>query len=111
MTIKEYQTAAQRTSNTDLTNGEHLINGALGLCGEAGEVADLVKKAYMQGHSIDRQHIAKEIGDCCWYIVEAAVAIGYDLEEIMQMNIDKLKARYPDGFDPNKSMHRKAGDI
>ena len=111
MQINEYQQLAIRTSNKELTNGEHLINGALGLCGESGEVADLVKKAYMQGHNIDRAHIAKELGDVCWYIAEAATAIGYDLEHIMQMNIDKLKARYPEGFDAERSLHRQKGDI
>jgi NTP pyrophosphatase (non-canonical NTP hydrolase) len=111
MQINEYQQLAMRTSNKELTKGEHLINGALGLCGESGEVADLVKKAYMQGHNIDRAHIAKEIGDCLWYAAEAATAIDYDLETIMQMNIDKLKARYPEGFDAERSLHRQKGDI
>lgn len=111
MQINEYQQLAMRTSNKELTKGEHLMNGALGLCGESGEVADLVKKAYMQGHNIDRNHIAKELGDICWYIAETATAIDYDLETIMQMNVDKLKARYPEGFDTERSLHRQKGDI
>ena len=111
MTPNEYQALAQRTACKTLTIGEHLINGALGLCGESGEVADLVKKAYMQGHTIDREHVAKELGDVCWYIAEAATAIGYELEEILQMNIDKLKARYPNGFEAEKSINRQVGDV
>ena len=107
MNANEYQKLAQRTSNKELTKGEHLLNGALGLCGEAGEVADSVKKAYMQGHDIDREHIAEELGDVCWYIAEAAAAIGYDMDTIMQMNIDKLRKRYPEGFDPERSIHRE----
>lgn len=107
MNPNKYQELAQRTSNRQLTQVEHLINGALGLCGEAGEVADSIKKAYMQGHGIDRAHIAEELGDLCWYIAETAVAIGYDLESIMNMNIEKLRRRYPDGFSAERSIHRE----
>ena len=111
MTINEYQALAMRTSNEDLTNYEHLLNGVLGLSGESGEVADIVKKARFQGHDLNTQHVAKELGDICWYIAETATAIGYDLEEIMAMNIEKLNERYPNGFDPDKSMHRQEGDV
>jgi NTP pyrophosphatase (non-canonical NTP hydrolase) len=111
MTINEYQQLAMRTSNKALSDGYHLLNGALGLSGESGEIADLVKKSWMQGHPLDYEHIAKELGDICWYIAETATAIGYDLETIMQMNIDKLKARYPEGFDSERSLHRQKGDI
>ena len=111
MTINEYQALAQRTSNKELSKGFHLLNGALGLCGEAGEVADLVKKGYMQGHDVDREHVAKELGDVCWYIAETASALDYTLEEIMEMNIKKLRKRYPNGFEAERSLHRKEGDI
>lgn len=107
MDMNQYQALARRTSNKNLTDGEHLINGALGLAGESGEVADLVKKAYMQGHKeIDRSMIVKELGDVLWYIAETAAAIGCDLESIAQRNIDKLRNRYPDGFDAERSMKR-----
>lgn len=111
MTGNEYQSLAMRTSNKSLSPEQHLINGALGLSGEAGEVSDLVKKIFMQGHPLDREHIAKECSDVLWYVAETATAIGYDLDNIMQMNIDKLRARYPDGFDAERSMHREKGDI
>ena len=111
MTANEYQKLAMRTSNQELSNALHLMNGALGLSGESGEVADIVKKWLMQGHELDREHIAKELGDICWYIAETATAIGYDLETIMQMNIDKLMKRYPEGFDSERSQHRETGDI
>ena len=111
MTPNQYQTAAMRTSSKDLTKHKHLINGALGLAGESGEVADIVKKWMFQGHTISREHIAKELGDVLWYVAETATAIGYDLETIMQMNIDKLMKRYPDGFSAEKSLNRKEGDI
>ena len=111
MTINEYQKLAMRTSNQELSNAMHLVNGALGLCGESGEVADIVKKFWMQGHNLDQGHIAKELGDCLWYVAETATAIGYDLETIMQMNIDKLMKRYPEGFSAERSQHREQGDI
>lgn len=88
-----------------------LLNGALGLGGESGEVEDIVKKFIFQGHPLDKAHIAKELGDVAWYLAVAAYSIGYTLEEVLQMNIDKLKERYPDGFDVDKSLHREAGDI
>ena len=112
MTINEYQTAALRTAQTDkLTTNELLLNSALGLCGESGEVADLVKKHRFQGHDIDVEHIAKELGDVTWYLAVGAYSIGYDLEKILQMNVDKLKARYPDGFSTDRSLHRAENDV
>ena len=112
MTINEYQKLAMRTASG--MNHDHygmLINGILGLCGESGEVADLVKKAIFQGHELDFEHVAKELGDIAWYIALSATAIGYDLETVMQMNIDKLRKRYPEGFDAELSLHREEGDI
>ena len=89
-----------------------LLNAALGLPGEAGEVADMVKKAYFQGHELDKTHLAKELGDIAWYLALAADAIGYDLETIFKMNIDKLADRYPAGyFEAERSVNRKAGDV
>lgn len=112
MTINEYQIEAMKTaSGTNYEHNEMLINAALGLCGEGGEVADIVKKATFQGHELDVEHVAKELGDVAWYLAVGARAIGYDLETILQMNVDKLRARYPDGFDADKSQHRQAGDI
>ena len=112
MTINEYQTAALRTAQTDkLTANELLLNSALGLCGESGEVADIVKKHRFQGHDIDIEHIAKELGDVAWYLAVGAYAIGFDLESIFRMNIEKLKARYPDGFSTDHSLHRAENDV
>ena len=112
MTINEYQTAALRTAQTDkLTARELLLNSALGLCGESGEVADLVKKHRFQGHGLDIEHIAKELGDIAWYLAVGAYSIGYDLEKILQMNVDKLEARYPDGFSTDRSLHRDKNDV
>ena len=112
MTINEYQTAALRTAQTDkLTANELLLNAALGLCGESGEVADIVKKFRFQGHDLDFDHIAKELGDISWYLAVGAYAIGFDLESIFRMNKEKLEARYPDGFSVDRSLHRAKNDI
>ena len=112
MTINEYQTAALRTAQTDkLTARELLLNSALGLCGESGEVADLLKKYHFQGHNLDLDHVAKELGDIAWYLAVGAYSIGYNLEKILQMNVDKLKARYPNGFSADRSLHRAENDV
>lgn len=110
MTANEYQRKALRTSNeTDCLIG--LLNGVLGLCGESGECADMVKKHLFQGHELDRKHLAKELGDVAWYMAITAYYLGYDLDSILEMNINKLLARYPDGFDTEKSLNRQEGDI
>ena len=112
MTINEYQAAALRTAQTDkLSASDLLLNAALGLCGESGEVADLVKKHRFQGHDLDIDHVAKELGDISWYLAVGAYSIGYDLEKILQMNVDKLKARYPNGFSTDRSLHRDKNDV
>lgn len=108
MTINEYQKAAMRTASQKC---RHLGDVGLGLAGESGEVADMIKKHLFQGHILDREHMARELGDIAWYIALGAELIGYDLESILQINIEKLWGRYPDGFDPEKSIHRKEGDI
>lgn len=110
MTGNEYQHLAMRTSRDDLTPNEHLLNGVLGLSGEAGECADRVKKFMYQGHELDPLRLAYELGDSLWYIAETAHAIGYDLDSIMKLNIDKLRMRYPDGFSVERSVNRDAGD-
>ena len=111
MRANEYQGLAMRTSNHELSKEDHLLNGVLGLAGESGEIADLIKKNRMQGHALDIEHVAKELGDVCWYIAETATAIGCDLETIMKMNIEKLKKRYPQGFSSERSQNREKGDV
>lgn len=109
MTGNEYQKEALRTASG--MNYEHhgmLINGVLGLCGEAGEVADIVKKATFQGHELDTKHIAEELGDCAWYLAIAAAAIGMELDDVFEMNKAKLRERYPDGFSHEIVRHRLA---
>lgn len=110
MTGNEYQKLALRTAREDLDSTQLLLNAALGLTGESGEVADGVKKHIFQDHWLDVVGTARELGDVAWYLALAAHAIGYDLDTIFQMNIDKLKARYPAGFEAERSINRKAGD-
>lgn len=107
MTINEYQKLALTTLNPALSEKDVLINGVMGLCGESGEAIDLVKKHLAQGHELDKEKLAKELGDVAWYLAETAHAIGYDLETILRMNIDKLRARYPEGFSSERSVKRE----
>lgn len=108
MTINEYQRLAMTTLNPALDKKDVLINGVMGLCGESGEAIDIVKKWLAQGHALDREKLAKELGDIAWYLAETAYALDIPLEEILQANIDKLKKRYPEGFDSQRSVHREA---
>lgn len=111
MTINEYQELAMRTLNTKLTKKDVLINSVMGLCGESGEAIDIVKKWFAHGHELNREALIKELGDIAWYLAEAATALDISLDEILQINIDKLKKRYPDGFDTKKSIIRLDGDL
>ena len=106
MTINDYQTLAMRTLNPALSKKDVLINGVMGLCGEAGEAIDIVKKHLAQGHDLDREALIKELGDVAWYLAETAYALDVPLEEILRINIEKLKKRYPEGFDSEKSIRR-----
>lgn len=110
MTINEYQKLAMTTQNPALSERDVLLNGVMGLCGESGEAIDIVKKWLAQGHELDKAHLAKELGEIAWYLAETATALGLTLEEILQANIDKLKARYPEGFSTEKSLHREELD-
>lgn len=106
MTINEYQKLAMTTLNPDLSQKDVLINGVMGLCGESGEAIDIVKKWLAQGHELDKEKLAKELGDICWYLAETATALDLSLEDIMAANIEKLKKRYPDGFEAQRSINR-----
>lgn len=109
MTGNEYQKCALRTAGSYDEQRPYglLTNGVMGLCGESGECIDIVKKWMHQGHELNPEHLAEELGDVAWYLAVTAHAIGYDLDTIFQMNVDKLKKRYPDGFSVEKSVHRE----
>ena len=107
MTINEYQKEALRTASGMNKEYPLILNGVLGLGGESGECLDIVKKHLFQGHELDKEHLAEELGDVAWYLAVSAHAIGMDLESILQGNVDKLRKRYPDGFDQERSLHRE----
>lgn len=129
MTGDEYQTLAMRTNDNlsvrklrdRVDKGtmscycidvpEHdlaqLVCGTLGMCGESGEVADYLKKYIFHEHPLDLEIVKKELGDVLWYIALCCDAINISIDEIMQINIDKLKKRYPDGFSKEASINRK----
>ena len=107
MTVNEYQKLAMTTLNPALDKKDVLINGVMGLCGESGEAIDIVKKWLAQGHELDKEKLAKELGDIAWYLAETATALDLNLEDIFRANIEKLKKRYPEGFDTERSIHRE----
>lgn len=84
-----------------------MANYGLGIAGEVGEVADLVKKSLFHGHKIDQESIKKELGDVLWYMAQLARLAGITLEDVAVANIEKLKERYPDGFSVEASINRK----
>lgn len=126
---KEYQELAMRTNDENATKrllditlsnttdngiGEDtgtILNACLGLSGEVGEFNDMIKKWIFHEKDFDEEHLKKECGDIMWYIAMACHAFRWDLDEILQMNINKLRARYPEGFDVLKANNRKSGDI
>lgn len=106
MDFNEYQIAASRTANTELNYEMELLNYTLGLGGEAGEVQELIKKRAFHKHEIDREEVAKELGDTLWYLSQLARMIGYNLQDIADQNIEKLKKRYPEKFTTEDSIRR-----
>lgn len=133
MTGSEYQKLAMRTNDgkcserlykklftrkaedfhitKDLNDMGSVLNGCLGLAGETGEVLDMVKKWVFHEKELDKEHLKKKIGDVMWYVAMLCESFGFDLDEILQMNIDKLMARYPEGFDTDKANNRKPEDV
>lgn len=105
MKLTDYQRAAARTAG-DI----RLEVVALGIAGEAGEVADIVKKVAGHGHDLDRIKLAEELGDVLWYVAVMARCIGVSLDDVAVMNIEKLRRRYPDGFSEERSRNRKETD-
>lgn len=108
MTLNDYESMAMRTKPVYKNFQEQVDNACLGLVGEVGEVVDIIKKWLYQGHILDKQRVAEELGDIMWYIALMANAIGISLNEIGHQNITKLLQRYPNGFEPAKSINRKS---
>lgn len=106
MTVDDYQKLAMATLNPELNKKDVLINGVMGLCGESGEAIDIVKKWLAQGHALNKENLIKELGDIAWYLAETATALDVSLEDVFEKNLDKLKNRYPEGFDSDRSVRR-----
>ena len=106
MEANEYHKLAMTTLNPALSKQDVLVNAVMGLCGESGEAIDIVKKHLHQGHELDKEKLLKELGDIAWYLAEAAYALDTPLDQVLQSNIDKLRARYPEGFSADRSVHR-----
>ena len=102
-----YHQTAQETANTELPTAIRRMVAAISLCEESGEVAGLIKKHIGHGHDLDSVKLTDELGDVLWYIQEIAHLSGIPLDRIARRNLEKLKARYPDGFDSERSINRK----
>ena len=111
MTPNDYQQLAMRTAPKDISARDALVNASLGLTGEAGEFADLIKKWKFQGHPLEVAHLEKELGDVLWYVTMGCQALNVSIEDVMVLNIAKLQKRYPEGFDTKRSQHRAEEDI
>ena len=126
MTGNDYQKLAMRTNDRKATlrlenvvecnslrncDVGGIFNACLGLSGEVGEFNDMIKKWIFHEKELDIEHAKKEAGDICWYLAMLCESFGWNLDEIMQMNVDKLKARYPEGFDVDRANHRAEGDV
>ena len=93
---------------------ERILTAALGICAEGGEFTEVIKKCVFQGKPMDdhtKFHLKRELGDIMWYISQACIALDTSIEDILYMNIEKLEARYPDGFEAFRSENRSEGDI
>lgn len=105
MTLNEYQVIANSTSG-QLDPWNRIREGCYGLNGEAGECIDILKKVEFQGHAFDPVKLVDELGDVLWYIAQTATGLNITLEDVAQHNVEKLKKRYPNGFDVERSIHR-----
>ena len=110
MEVIQYQELAARTINPALIDEQLRDHALKGMVGEIGEINSIYQKVY-QGHEFDEEHVKKELGDLMWFIAEYCTGWRWNLDDICQMNIDKLLARFPNGFEVDKSLHRVKGDI
>lgn len=108
MKFDDYKALALKTKNTSLTDREALADAGLGLTGESGEVADLIKKHLYQGHELDEELLTEEIGDVLWYLALLSDLTGISIEDCMVKNILKLEKRYGKSFSSEKSINREA---
>ena len=114
----DYPALAARLTELEIENDcnvPQLLTAALGLTAEAGEFTEVVKKIFLQGKPYNEEnvfHMKRELGDICWYLAQACMALDTTFDEVIEMNVEKLQARYPGGsFDVHKSENRKEGDL
>lgn len=107
MGLNDYQYYSSRTRAVAPTHNVELSNYALGLVCEAGEVGDILKKVIFHGHELDEEELKKELGDVLWYLSNICNVLGYPLQEVAEMNLEKLLNRYPHGFNVDDSKNRK----
>ena len=105
------KTLSDITKNISQKDTGTILNACLGLSGEVGEFNDMIKKWIFHEKELDEEHLKKECGDIMWYIAMMCHAFGWDLDDIMGMNIEKLKSRYPEGFDTKRANNREANDV
>lgn len=105
MDFNEYQKLAMRTAS-ESSSQNLVLNGVMGLCGEAGECIDIVKKHMFQGHELDKRKLIDEASDCFWYLAAIATGLDVSMEEIAMHNVEKLRKRYPNGFSTDESLNR-----
>jgi NTP pyrophosphatase (non-canonical NTP hydrolase) len=106
MEMDEYQRLALRTAGHRESTDKVLTYTALGLTGESGEVAEIIKKAFYHGHPLDGEALRRELGDVLWYVAVMADGLGLSLDQIARENIEKLRTRYPEGFSEARSLNR-----
>jgi NTP pyrophosphatase (non-canonical NTP hydrolase) len=112
MKANDYQQLAARTTiakpDFEISDKQVMLSWwAIGLTGEAGEVADLIKKGIYHQQGLDPLLLKKELGDVLWYVSALCTEMGFTLEEVMQLNVDKLKARFPEGYSPERTTNRE----
>ena len=108
LSFKTYQRMAEKTARFTGKTRKRVVVAALGVAGEAGEVADIIKKVVGHGHKLDLPKLKDELGDVLWYIAELSSALGLDLEDVAFHNVTKLKQRYPKGFSSEASKKNAA---
>lgn len=111
MTGNEYQRLASRTIKSDWLSSDMEYHALHGMVGEIGELHSIYQKEFQGHHEASDEHKKKELGDLCWFIAEYCTAMDWKLEDVMQLNINKLIARYPNGFEDSRSLVRAEGDI
>jgi NTP pyrophosphatase (non-canonical NTP hydrolase) len=103
MTFEEFQTAARRTINPALTKDNRLVDAAAGLAEESGELLGLVRKRVFQNREASADRLKEELGDVLWCLAVTADSLGISLDDVASANIDKLRRRFPAGFDATRT--------